>query len=66
MKWLPAFVGSDCLLGSLKEILLEDVRFERAARLARNDEERLGDVDLVLERFHLRRIGGIEHVQSGK
>ena len=66
MNWLPAFVGAHCLLGALKEILFEDVRFERAARLARNDEERLGDVDLVLERFHLRRIGGIEHVQSGE
>jgi hypothetical protein len=54
------------LLGSLKEILFEDVRFESAARLAGNNEQRLGNVDLMLERLHLRGIGGIEHMQSRK
>src|ERR1035438_3064861 len=49
---------------ALKKILFEDVRFERAARLAGNDKERLRNIDLMLERLHLRGIGRIEHVQD--
>src|SRR6266566_2013153 len=55
-----------CLLDSLKKILLEDVGFERAARLARNNKQRLRYIDLMLEGFYLRGIGGIEYMQSGE
>ena len=47
MKRLPAFCRADGLLHALEEILLEDVGFERAAGLAGDDEEGLGEVDLV-------------------
>ena len=52
------------LLGALEKILLENVGFERAARLAGNDEERLRNINQMLERFHLGGIGRIEHVQG--
>ena len=37
---LPCFGCADDLLHAFEEILLEDVRLERAAGLARNDENR--------------------------
>ena len=42
------FVRADSLLHALKEILLEDVGLERAARFAGNDEQRLRQIDLAL------------------
>src|SRR5579872_817971 len=56
--------GPHNLFGSLKEILLEDIRLERAARFAGNDEQRFRDVDLMFERLYLRGIGGIQNVES--
>src|SRR5207245_11178183 len=56
-------VGADDLAGALEKVLLEDVRLEGAARLARDDEERLPQIDLLLEGLDLRGIGGVQHVQ---
>src|SRR5579859_7889770 len=58
------FRGANSLLGAFKEILLEDVGFERAARLAGNDKQSLGDINQVLKRLHLAGIRRIEHVQG--
>ena len=66
MKCLPTFMAAHGLLGTFEEILLEDVRFERAARFAGNNEKRLRHVDLVFEGFDLRGICGVEYVQNGK
>ena len=63
MKRRPASCRADELLDALEEILLEDVRLERRARFARDDEERVAQIDFALERSDLRRIGRIEHVQ---
>ena len=49
-----------------EEIVHQHVGLERRARLARYDEQRARQIDLVLEALHLLRIGGIEHVQLGK
>ncbi len=49
----------------VKEILLENIRFECASRLARNNEERLGDIDLIFKCLYLRRVCGIEDMQIG-
>jgi hypothetical protein len=57
------FLDADELRQAVEEVLLEDVRLERGARLAGHDEERVLEIDLVLERLHLRGVGGIEHVQ---
>ena len=57
-------VVADYLARALKEILFENIGLERAARFAGNNEQRFRDVDEVFERFHLRGIGGIEHMQS--
>src|SRR5207249_7562810 len=56
-------VGADDLAGALEEVLLEDVRLEGAARLARDDEERLPQIDLPLDSLDLRGIGRVQHVQ---
>ena len=58
-------VGADRSLHALEEILLQDIRFERAAGLARYDEERSGRVDLAFDRSDLRRVGRVEHQQLG-
>jgi hypothetical protein len=55
----------DGLFRKLKKILLENIGFERAPGLARDNEEGSRDVDLVFERLHLCRICGIEHMQVG-
>ena len=57
------FVGADYLLHPVEEVRLEDVRLERRARLARDDEERAGEIDLGLDRPDLRGIGRVEHEQ---
>ncbi len=51
---------------AFEEILLEDVRFERAAGFAGDDDERAGEVDAGFDGAHLRGHGGIEHVQLGE
>src|SRR5450755_1768805 len=58
------FYSAHRLLRALKEILFEDVRFKRASRLTRNNKQRLRYIDLMLERFHLRGIGGVKHMQG--
>ena len=40
------FGGADGLLHALKEILLEDIRLERAAGLAGDDEDGFGEIEL--------------------
>ena len=59
-------VGADNLPGAFPEVLLEDVWFEGSTRFTRNDEERVGEVELLFDRSYLGRIGGIEHEQLGK
>ena len=66
MKRLPALPAPSVFFDAIEEILLEDVRFERRAGFARNDENRIRQIHLVLERLHLRRIGGIQHEQLRK
>ena len=55
------FVGADRSLRALEEILLQDIRLERAAGLARHDEESSGRIDLAFDRSDLRGIGRVEH-----
>ena len=42
-------------LHAVEEVLLEDVRLERAARLAGDDDERAREIDAALDVRHLRR-----------
>ena len=63
MKRLRGLLGADRLPHALEEVLLEDVRLERRAGLARDDEDGAGEVELVLARAHLRRVGGVEDAQ---
>src|SRR5207249_7839606 len=56
-------VGADDLAGALEEVLLEDVRLEGAARLARVYGERRPQIDLPLDSLDLRGIGRVQHVQ---
>ena len=51
------FLRADESCDTVEEILLENVRLERRARLARDDEERVPQIDFVLESLHLSRIG---------
>ncbi len=55
--------GAQRLLGALVEIRLEDVGLRGRARLAGDDEQRVLDVDRIVERLDLRRVGGVEHMQ---
>ena len=54
---------ADDLFDTGEKVLLENIGFERRARLARHDHERVLQIDFVLDGFHLSRIGGIEHVK---
>ena len=47
----------------IEEIILEQAGFDRAARLARHDEQRAGDINCGFGRPDLRRIGAVENVQ---
>src|SRR5215472_4916647 len=58
--------GADRLSGAFKEILLEDVRLERAARFAGNDEKGFCDLDLMFKGFDLRGVGRVQDVQHRK
>ncbi len=50
--------------GALKEILLENIRLERAPRFAGNNKQRLLQIDTGLNRPDLCRVSGIEHVEA--
>src|SRR6202162_784305 len=64
MKWVPALsAATHRLLDPFEEILFEDVRLERRAGLTGDDENRIANVNFVLESFHLSGIGGIQHKQ---
>ena len=64
MKRLPTSALADFFFHPLEEILLVDVGFKRAARLAGDDADRAGEIELRFDGFDLRRIGGIQNVQS--
>ncbi len=49
------------MLHLLVEILLENIRLKRAARFARDDEDRFRHVELLRQSADLRGIGGIEN-----
>ncbi len=53
------------LTDARKEILHEDIRFERRAGFARDDEQCPSDIDFLFQCRDLRRIGRIEHEQPG-
>src|SRR5258708_40262336 len=55
-------IGADFRFHALEEILLKNVRFERAAGFAGNDAERFLEVECFLDGFDLYRFGGIENV----
>src|SRR5262249_18891713 len=57
------FLGANEPLDTVEEILFENIGLERRARLARYDEERVFQIDFVLEGPHLSWIGRIEHVK---
>ena len=61
----PDLRGTDGRLRPLEEVLLEDVRLERRARLGRDDEERPREIHGRLERPDLRGIGRVEDVELG-
>ena len=65
-EMLAGLVRADGLGYAIEEILLEDVRLERAAGFARHDENRLRDIDCGFDGLDLRGIGGIEHVKFGE
>ncbi len=54
-------VGAERLLHAVEEVGLEDVGLEGRARLAGDDEERLREVDLLLDGLDLRGVGRVEH-----
>ena len=61
----PALIGADRSFRGLEEILLQDIWFERAARLARHDEKRSGRIDLAFDGSNLRGVGRVEHEKFG-
>ena len=61
MKREPASSAPTALFATLEEILLEDIRFERAARLARHDEKSSGGIDLAFDCSNLCRVGRVEY-----
>ncbi len=60
------FSGADLGSDALEEILLEDVGFEGAAGFARDDAERLAEVEYLFDGLDLHGVGGIEDVQFGE
>ena len=53
----PGIAFTDGQCGTLVEILLINIGFERAARLAGHDEQSLGNVDPLFEGTNLLGIG---------
>ena len=51
---------------ALKEILLEDIRLQRASRFAGDDANRPCQIQFLLKRPNLRRVCRVQHVQLGK
>ena len=60
---MAGLVLADGLGDAIEEIILHHVRLGGAAGFAGDDEQRVGEIDLLLHRAHLRGIGRIEHVQ---
>ena len=56
-------VGADRLAHAIPEIRFEDVRLQRSAGLARHDHQGFRQVDRVLERLDLLRVGAVQHVK---
>src|SRR5262249_47514855 len=57
------FVWTDGLLHALEEVSFEDVRLERAARFALNNEQSFAKIHLLSESLDLRAIRRTEHMQ---
>ena len=57
----PACSAPTARLRALEEILLQDIRLERGAGLARYDEKSSGRIDLAFDGSNLRRVGRVEH-----
>src|SRR5580704_16427885 len=60
-KALRRFLRANCLLHLFEEILFENIRLERAARLAGHNENRLLHVELARKCPNLRWISRVEH-----
>ena len=60
---MAGLVLADGLGDAIEEIILHHVRLGGAAGFAGDDEQRVGEIDRILHRAHLRGIGGIEHMQ---
>ena len=58
------YLGAKGLLHALEEILLVDVRFERAAGFAGNDEESFRQIDLFFDVADLRRVSRVVDVET--
>ena len=54
---------ADGPLYAVEEVVLEHVRLEGRARFRRDDEQGPREVDRLLDRLHLRRVGRIEDAQ---
>ena len=55
--------AADDLLHALEEVAHERVRLGRRAGFRGHDEDRLGDVERLVERLDLLRVGRVEHVE---
>ncbi len=60
----PGVGLAELLHGSMKKMLLENIHFERRARLRRHEEQRPPEIDRALNRTDLSGIGRIDDVQS--
>ena len=58
------FLRAYGLLHALKEILFEDVGLESRTGFAGDDEKSLSEIELAFACLDLRRVGGIENVQT--
>ncbi len=66
MKRLPALSAPTVCFTRSKKYCLKMLGSSVLPDLLETMNKRLRQIDFVLERLDLRRIGGIEHVQSGK
>src|SRR6266480_4086294 len=60
-----SFIRAYSLLYALKEVLFENIWFQRTSRFAGYDEQRIRKIHFLLECLDLRGIGGIKNVQFG-
>src|SRR5256885_2012473 len=65
-KAIADFLFTDFLFDSVEKILLIDIGLERAAGLAGHDAQGALEIDLGLDSFDLRGIGGIKNMQLWK